>query len=106
MVARRLSHRVVAIGLLPPSSATWRPTQITHKFTRATALGLRFDCKACASLLALFGHRAWSPDALGRLRRLASRSRKGSNIGFNILALATPGSRQCSQIVLFEGNLA
>ena len=35
MVARRLSHRVVAIGFLPPSSESWRPTHSTHKFTRA-----------------------------------------------------------------------
>ena len=39
MVARRLSHRVVAIGLFPPSSARWLPTHRTHKFTRATASG-------------------------------------------------------------------
>ena len=39
MVARRLSHRVVAIGFLPPSSDSWHPTHTTHKFTRAPALG-------------------------------------------------------------------
>ena len=39
MVARRLSHRVVAIGLFPPSSDSWHPTHSTHKFTRATASG-------------------------------------------------------------------
>ena len=39
MVARRLSHRVVAIGLFPPSSDSWHPTHSTHKFTRATAWG-------------------------------------------------------------------
>ena len=39
MMARRLSHRGVAIGLVPPSSDSWHPTHSTHKFTRATALG-------------------------------------------------------------------
>ena len=39
MMARRLSHRVVAIGLFPPSSDSWLPTHSTHKFTRATASG-------------------------------------------------------------------
>ena len=39
MVARRLSHRVVAIGHFPPSSDSWHPTHSTHKFTRATAWG-------------------------------------------------------------------
>ena len=39
VVARRLSHRVVAIGLFPPSSDSWHPTHSTHKFTRATASG-------------------------------------------------------------------
>ena len=39
MVARRLSHRVVAIGFLPPSSDSWHPTHSTHKFTRAPAWG-------------------------------------------------------------------
>ena len=39
MMARRLSHRVVAIGLFPPSSDSWHPTHSTHKFTRATAWG-------------------------------------------------------------------
>ena len=39
MMARRLSHCFVAIGLFPPSSDSWRPTHTTHKFTRATALG-------------------------------------------------------------------
>ena len=39
MMARRLSHRVVAIGLFPPSSDSWHPTHSTHKFTRATASG-------------------------------------------------------------------
>ena len=39
MVARRLSHRVVAIGHFPPSSDSWYPPHSTHKFTRATALG-------------------------------------------------------------------
>ena len=39
MVARRLSHRVVAIGLCPPSSDSWHPTHSTHKFTRAPAWG-------------------------------------------------------------------
>ena len=42
MVARRLSHRVVAIGLFPPSSDSWHPTHSTHKFTRATAWEERF----------------------------------------------------------------
>ena len=39
MMARRLSHRVVAIGFLPPSSDSWHPTHSTHKFTRAPAWG-------------------------------------------------------------------
>ena len=39
VMARRLSHRVVAIGFLPPSSDSWHPTHSTHKFTRATAWG-------------------------------------------------------------------
>ena len=39
MLARRLSHRVVAIGFLPPSSDSWHPTHTTHKFTRAPAWG-------------------------------------------------------------------
>ena len=39
MMARRLSHRIVAIGLFPPSSDSWLPTHSTHKFTRATASG-------------------------------------------------------------------
>ena len=39
MVARRLSHRVVAIGFFPPSSDSWHPTHTTHKFTRAPAWG-------------------------------------------------------------------
>ena len=39
MMARRLSHRVVAIGFLPPSSDSWHPAHSTHKFTRATASG-------------------------------------------------------------------
>ena len=39
MVARRLSHRVVAIGHFPPSSDSWHPTHSTHKFTRAPAWG-------------------------------------------------------------------
>ena len=43
MVARRLSHRVVAIGHFPPSSDSWHPTHSTHKFTRATARGRVFS---------------------------------------------------------------
>ena len=39
MVARRLSQRIVAISLFPPSSDSWHPTHSTHKFTRATASG-------------------------------------------------------------------
>ena len=39
MMARRLSHRIVATGLFPPSSDSWHPTHSTHKFTRATASG-------------------------------------------------------------------
>ena len=39
MVARRLSHRFVAIGLFPPGSDSWLPTHSTHKSTRATASG-------------------------------------------------------------------
>ena len=38
-MARRLSHRVVAIGSFPPSSESWRPTHSTHKFTRANRVG-------------------------------------------------------------------
>ena len=41
MMARRLSHRVVAIGSFPPSSESWRPTHSTHKFTRAHRVGGR-----------------------------------------------------------------
>ena len=39
MMARRLSHRVVAMGFFPPSSDSWHPTHSSHKFTRATASG-------------------------------------------------------------------
>ena len=39
MMALRLSHRGVAIGVFPPSSDSWHPTHSTHKFTRATASG-------------------------------------------------------------------
>ena len=39
MMARRLSHRVVAIGFFPPSSDSWHPTHTSHEFTRAPAWG-------------------------------------------------------------------
>ena len=43
LMALRLSHRFVAIGLFPPSSDSWHPTHSTHKFTRATAWGRAFS---------------------------------------------------------------
>ena len=39
LMALRLAHRFVGIGLFTPSSDSWHPTHSTHKFTRATAWG-------------------------------------------------------------------
>ncbi len=50
MVARRLSHRCVAIGLLPPSSESWRPTYSIRKFT-----GARWEERFLASVRLMAG---------------------------------------------------
>ena len=112
MVARRLSHRVVAIGFLPPSSASWRPTQIFKNSPGPT----RWDCvsivKHAPRCLLYFGMGhgpgmllvvgGGGPDA-GRGR---SGPRKCLTLLSNCLAQPTPESRARSKIALFQVNLA